>query len=89
MSKAPDKLKIALAQLNPRVGDIKGNCTLIREARKEAAALGADLVLFSELFVTGYPPEDLVLKEAFQNADMQFPFSSISSLSVSPFETFC
>jgi len=68
MSKAPDKFKIALAQLNPRVGDITGNCELVRKAREEAAALGADLVLYSELFVTGYPPEDLVLKEAFQNA---------------------
>lgn len=68
MSKAPEKFKIALAQLNPRVGDITGNCELVRKAREEAAALGADLVLYSELFVTGYPPEDLVLKEAFQNA---------------------
>ena len=65
MAKAPDSLKIALAQLNPRVGDIAGNCALVRTARAEAAEMGADLVLFSELFVTGYPPEDLVLKAAF------------------------
>ncbi len=68
MSKASDTLKIALAQLNPRVGDIAGNLELARDARKEAAGLGADLVLFSELFITGYPPEDLVLKSAFQDA---------------------
>lgn len=68
MANAPDTLKIALAQLNPRVGDIKGNIELARKARAKAAEMGADLVLLSELFVTGYPPEDLVLKEAFQDA---------------------
>lgn len=61
-----DTLKIALAQLNPKVGDIAGNAALVREAR--AAAKGADLVLFSELFIVGYPPEDLVLKPALQAA---------------------
>lgn len=63
-----DTLKIALAQLNPKVGDIGGNAILVREARAVAAAAGADLVLFSELFIVGYPPEDLVLKPAFQEA---------------------
>lgn len=58
-------LKIALAQLNPTVGDISGNMAIARQARAEAAAQGADLVLFSELFLTGYPPEDLILKPAF------------------------
>ena len=61
-----DKLTIALAQLNPVVGDIPGNLAKARAARAEAAAGGADLVLFSELFLTGYPPEDMVLKPAFQ-----------------------
>ncbi|MFQ5534396.1 MAG: NAD+ synthase [Sphingomonadales bacterium] len=59
-----DHLKIALAQLNPTVGDLDGNFARIREAR--AAAMDADLVVFSELVTTGYPPEDLVLKPAFQ-----------------------
>ena len=63
-----DTLAIALAQLNPTVGDLAGNAARIRAARAEAAALGADLVVFSELIVTGYPPEDLVLKPAFQQA---------------------
>ena len=57
-------LTIAIAQLNPTVGDLSGNATLIRRARDEAAALGADLVVFSELVVVGYPPEDLVLRPA-------------------------
>ena len=59
-----DRLRIALAQLNPVMGDIEGNAALVRRARD--AARGADLVLFSELFITGYPPEDLVLKPALQ-----------------------
>ncbi|BBF92419.1 NAD+ synthase [Blastochloris tepida] len=58
-------LTIALAQLNPTVGDIAGNAEKVRRARAEAAAGGADLVLFPELFLAGYPPEDLVLKPAF------------------------
>ena len=59
------QLKIALAQLNPVLGDIAGNVEKLKRARKEAAAQGADLVLYPELFVTGYPPEDLVRKPAF------------------------
>ncbi|MCC6948487.1 MAG: NAD+ synthase [Bradyrhizobiaceae bacterium] len=66
--KAPDSLAIAAAQLNPTVGDIAGNADKARKARKAAAADGADLVLFPELFISGYPPEDLVLKPAFQAA---------------------
>ncbi len=63
-----DRLKIALAQLNPVVGDVAGNEAKARAARAEAAAQGADLIVFPELFVAGYPPEDLVLKPAFQAA---------------------
>ena len=63
-----DSLLIVLAQLNPTVGDIAGNCALIRAARGEAAEAGADLIVFSELFITGYPPEDLILKPSFQAA---------------------
>lgn len=61
----PDVLRIAVAQLNPTVGDISGNLAKAREARADAARQGADLVLFTELFLAGYPPEDLVLKPAF------------------------
>src|SRR4030088_3020341 len=63
-----DSLKIALAQLNPTVGDVAGNADKVRRARDEAAKLGADVVAFPELFLAGYPPEDLVLKPAFQAA---------------------
>ena len=63
-----DTLKIALAQLNPVLGDLAGNADQLRQARAQAAATGADLVVFSELFITGYPPEDLVRKPAFADA---------------------
>jgi NAD+ synthase len=65
---APSTFKIALAQLNPTVGDVAGNLEKARNARAEAARLGADLVMFPEMFLAGYPPEDLVLKPAFQDA---------------------
>ncbi len=65
MTKAPDTLRIAIAQLNPIMGDIKGNLALAREARADAARSKADLVFFTELFISGYPPEDLVRKPAF------------------------
>ena len=57
-------LSIALAQLNPTVGDLAANAALVRRTRDEAGALGADLVVFSELVLVGYPPEDLVLRPA-------------------------
>ena len=60
----PDRFRIALAQLNPVMGDIAGNLVRARAARKAAA--GADVILFSELFIVGYSPEDLVLKPALQ-----------------------
>jgi NAD+ synthase len=63
-----DRLAIAVAQLNPVVGDVAGNLERARAARAQAAGDGADIVAFSELFIAGYPPEDLVLKPAFQSA---------------------
>lgn len=67
MSHRPsDRLAIALAQLNATVGDIAGNADRVRVARREAR--NADLIVFPELFLSGYPPEDLVLKPAFQAA---------------------
>src|SRR5688572_8978787 len=65
---ASDILRIAVAQLNPTVGDVAGNLAKAREARADAARQGADIVLFTELFLAGYPPEDLVLKPAFLKA---------------------
>src|SRR6201989_886477 len=63
-----DRLAIAVAQLNPTVGDVSANTEKARGARRTAAHDGADLVVFPELFIAGYPPEDLVLKPAFQAA---------------------
>jgi NAD+ synthase len=62
-----DRFRIALAQLNPVMGDIHGNLGKARAARAEAANAKADVILFSELFIVGYPPEDLVLKPALQS----------------------
>ncbi len=60
------RLNIALAQINPVVGDVEGNVARIGAARAAAAAEHADLVVFPELAIAGYPPEDLVLKPLFQ-----------------------
>jgi NAD+ synthase len=60
-----DRFRIALAQLNPVMGDIIGNLARARAARAQVA--DADLILFTELFITAYPPEDLVLKPALQS----------------------
>src|SRR5437660_1049814 len=68
MTAPADRLAIALAQLNPTVGDVAGNAAKVRAARAIAAGHGADLIIFPELFISGYPPEDLVLKPAFQAA---------------------
>ena len=61
-------MRIALAQLNPTVGDLVGNARRAAEAHAQAKTLGADAIVFPELFLNGYPPEDLVLKPAFQDA---------------------
>ncbi len=58
-------MRLALCQMNPTVGDIAGNSERIRTGIREARDAGADLVLFPELALTGYPPEDLLLKEHF------------------------
>src|SRR5260370_16848085 len=63
-----DRLAIAVAQLDPTVGDIAGNADKARQARATAAREGADLIALPELFLSGYPPEDLVLKPALQAA---------------------
>ncbi|MFO7243923.1 MAG: NAD+ synthase [Actinomycetes bacterium] len=61
-------LRIALAQVNPCVGDIAGNAALVREWSRRAADAGADLVAFPEMVIVGYPVEDLALRASFQRA---------------------
>jgi NAD+ synthetase len=58
-------MKIGFAQINPTVGDLRGNCELIIGAYERLAAAGAELVLTPELALTGYPPQDLVFKSRF------------------------
>jgi NAD+ synthase (glutamine-hydrolysing) len=58
-------MRLGLCQMNATVGDIAGNAERIRTGMRDAAAAGAELVLFPELALTGYPPEDLLLKEHF------------------------
>ncbi len=59
------RLRVALAQINPTVGDLDGNVAKIGAAYDQAEAAGCDIVAFPELAITGYPPEDLVLKPGF------------------------
>jgi NAD+ synthase (glutamine-hydrolysing) len=61
-------LRLALAQLNPTVGDLAGNAALVRDWCHRAAAAGAGLAVFPELMLTGYPVEDLVFRESFVTA---------------------
>lgn len=61
-------MKIALAQLNPTVGDISGNSRLVLRAVDQAVSAGADLLVSSELILSGYPPKDLLLREGFAEA---------------------
>ena len=64
-------LRIALAQLNPKVGDLDGNVAKIVAAYDQAEAAGCDIVAFTELAITGYPPEDLVLKSGFVSDNLE------------------
>ena len=65
------RLRVGLAQVNPTVGDIDGNTSRVLEWLTRARGLGCDLVAFPELIVTGYPPEDLLFKSAFIEANLR------------------
>src|SRR4029453_12903542 len=65
------RFRIALAQVNSTVGDLEGNVAKIRAGLEQARALGCRLVAFPELSVTGYPPEDLLFKSAFIEANLR------------------
>jgi NAD+ synthase (glutamine-hydrolysing) len=64
----PSRLRVALAQVNYTVGDLAANAAMVVERTRTAVAAGADLVAFPELTLTGYPPEDLVLRRGFRSA---------------------
>jgi len=65
------KLRVALAQINPTVGDLAGNAALIADSVKKAQTQGANLIVFPEMIVTGYPVEDLALRPSFQAASIR------------------
>ena len=65
------KLRAALAQINPTVGDLAGNAALIADSVKKAQDHGANLIVFPEMIVTGYPVEDLALRPSFQAASIR------------------
>ena len=64
----PTSLRVALAQVNPVVGDLEGNARLILEAVQSACASEVDVVVFPEMVLTGYPVEDLALRASFRSA---------------------
>src|SRR5438105_8467513 len=65
------RFRVGLGQINPTVGDFEGNVRKIVAAIEQARALGCGLVAFPELAVTGYPPEDLLFKPAFIEANLR------------------
>ena len=65
------KLRVALAQINPTVGDLAGNSALIRANLIEAKKAGAHVIVFPEMIVTGYPVEDLATRPSFQSASIE------------------
>src|ERR1700683_902973 len=81
-------MKIALAQFNPTVGDFEGNRARILEMAREAKSGGADLAVFSELCLCGYPPQDLIERPAFAERNQkelaclaaQIPLPSVGCL---------
>ena len=67
-----NNLRLALAQINTTVGDFEGNFTKISTYLKQAQDIKADLVLFPELAICGYPPEDLLLKPDFMDTNLHY-----------------
>ena len=62
------QIRIALAQVNPTVGDLEGNANMVRSYAKQSTDAGAQVVLFPEMVITGYPVEDLALRKTFRSA---------------------
>ena len=70
MSNQLGQIRTALAQVNPAVGDLEGNCAIVREYASKATEAGAQIVLFPEMVLTGYPVEDLALRKTFRTASI-------------------
>ncbi|MCD6225396.1 MAG: NAD+ synthase, partial [Deltaproteobacteria bacterium] len=73
-------MKIAIAQINPIIGDFKYNCNKITEYAARAVDLACDLVIFSELVISGYPPRDLLERKDFVNANLDYLNKLIDSI---------
>jgi NAD+ synthase (glutamine-hydrolysing) len=83
-------LRVALAQLNTTIGDFEGNRTKILEAARRGAAAGADVIAFPELAVTGYPPEDQLLRPAFiEEAERQLQLLASEAAGLPPLVVGC
>ena len=74
------KLRVALAQINPTVGDLAGNAALISKYTKEAQAASADVIVFPEMVLTGYPVEDLAMRASFRSASKKALAELVSTL---------
>ena len=74
------KLRVALAQINPTVGDLAGNAALITKYTDEAVAASADVIVFPEMVLTGYPVEDLALRASFRSASKSALAQLVGSL---------
>ena len=74
------KLRVALAQINPTVGDLAGNAALISKYTKEAQAASADVIVFPEMVLTGYPVEDLAMRASFRSASKNALAQLVSTL---------
>ncbi|MFQ5834971.1 MAG: nitrilase-related carbon-nitrogen hydrolase, partial [bacterium] len=75
------KLRIALAQINPTLGDLRGNTERIRSFIMQAQELKADIITFPELAICGYPPEDLLLKPHFVKDNLKVLDSLLEKIS--------
>jgi NAD+ synthase (glutamine-hydrolysing) len=74
------KLRVALAQINPTVGDLAGNAALITKYTKDAVSASADVIVFPEMVLTGYPVEDLAMRASFRSASKKALTQLVTSL---------
>ena len=74
------KLRVALAQINPTVGDLQGNAALISTYTEQAKKAGADVIVFPEMVLTGYPVEDLAMRASFRSASKKALAQLVTSL---------